>query len=127
MTFPANIDQLHSILDWVKGQVAPMQFDKKALRNIELAVEEAVVNVINHGYKNGPGKIQIHVHLFAGHVEIEIADTGPPFNPLEYSGEIDRSQIGGLGIHMMKQCVDSVEYQRIGNRNLLILKKIVVG
>ena len=123
MTFPANLDHLHALLHWVLEQLAPMSFDHKALRNIELAVEEAVVNVINHGYQNQPGDIQIHVHLFPTHALIEIADTARPFNPLEYNGEIDPSKIGGLGIHMIKKCVDSAEYKRLNDHNVLILKK----
>jgi serine/threonine-protein kinase RsbW len=124
MTFPASLDSLHPLLHYLLEQLAPMAFTPKALRNIELAVEEAVVNIINHGYQHQPGDIQIHVHLFQdSHALIEIADTAQPFNPLEYNGEIDPSKIGGLGIHMIKKCVDSAEYKRRDDHNVLILKK----
>lgn len=127
MTFAATLDQLHAIIDWLLKELSSHAFDKKRLRNIELAVEEAVVNIINHGYKTKPGNIDIQVRHLPAKVEIVIEDQAPPFNPLEHSKEIDRTQIGGLGIHMMKKCVDHVAYHRANDRNVLILSLFLVG
>ncbi len=128
MEFLAKIELLYSILQWLRSQLTPVKFDETTLRKIELASEEALVNIIRYAYPDLPGTIAIDVHLFPNHVEIAIADHGPPFNPLHckkpnLSKNLEERAIGGLGIHLMRQCVDEVIYKRDRNRNILTLIK----
>lgn len=129
--FPAKLEQLREMLAWISSGLESVSFDQKALHKIELASEEALVNVIKHAYQERPENIEIHLKIFPTHVEVLIKDKGPAFNPLDVEVKIDSSlsveerSIGGLGIHLMRECMDEVKYRREGNANLLsLIKKI---
>jgi anti-sigma regulatory factor (Ser/Thr protein kinase) len=107
-----------------------MEFDPPTLRKVELASEEALVNIIRHAYQELPGEIEIEVRAFPhSHVEIVIQDRGPPFDPLEEDREVDRTssleerEEGGLGIIFIRKYMDDVRYQRRGDQNVLTLVK----
>lgn len=130
--FLARLELLHSMLFWIEKQLAPIGFEKATIRKVELASEEALVNIIRHAYKQGAGQIQIQVKIYPkSHVEIAIHDQGPPFNPLEEERTIDSSipleerQEGGLGILLIRKYMDDVLYQRTGDVNILTLIKKV--
>lgn len=115
---------------WIRNQIAIMAFDGSTLRKIELASEEALVNIINHAYKKHPGTIEIHILAVPKkHVEIQIRDKGPPFDPLQQEVKIDKNtpleerEEGGLGIMMMRKFMDEVRYRRDHDTNVLILIK----
>ena len=127
--FPAEISKLHPILKWVREQLAQSDFDSKVIGKIELACEEAIVNIIQHAYAGGSGEIEIEVVVVPkNRVEITLKDQGPAFDPLKNdeidpTQDIDERDIGGLGIHFIRQCMDEIHYRRESNRNILILIK----
>jgi anti-sigma regulatory factor (Ser/Thr protein kinase) len=127
--FVAEIESLRTILDWIYEQLLPMEFDTRAHRQIELACEEAFVNIMRHAYRNLPEKVEVDVKVFPkSHVEIMIIDHGPPFNPLERPAPdltlpLEEREIGGLGVHFIRQNVDEVRYKREGKFNILVLVK----
>lgn len=128
--FPADLSQLHPIIEWVLALIKPSGFDKPTLGKIELALEEAVMNIIHHGYKNQKGHIVIQIGQTKNHeVQITLKDQGPPFNPLEYSkgfdplAPLEEREIGGLGIFLMRQYMDDIRYHREGSNNVLTLTK----
>jgi serine/threonine-protein kinase RsbW len=126
--FQAKIEQLHDMLDWIKTQLKQLPFDEKVLQRMELASEEAIVNVIRHGRVE---IIEIAVRLFPKkHAEIIFRDFGPPFNPLTEAPPVKNvplpeREIGGLGIYFMRRCVDEVRYFRESSSNVLTLIKKV--
>ena len=128
-TFPAAIDQLHPMMQWVCAHLVGC--DKTTVRKIELALEEAIVNVIEHGYKNKPGTIAVCFHQQGSVAEIVLRDQGPPFNPLEQDVQFDplapleERDLGGLGIFLYTQYMDEVQYKRENNHNVLTLRKTV--
>ena len=109
----------------------PLLFDERGWKRIELAVEEALVNIVRHAYLGKPEKIHLKViHHPQKKVEIVIEDGGPPFDPLstklpDVSGNLEEREIGGLGIMMMRQNMDEVKYQRKGKSNVLTLVKTI--
>lgn len=131
--FAAKMESLTEMLSWVVSGLKSSGFDAKTLNKIEVATEEALVNIIQHSYKTSPEPIEIELKRFSGHIEILIKDQGPAFNPLDEETKIEEDlpledrPIGGLGIHLMKQCMDEVRYAREGNTNLLsLIKKIAL-
>ena len=127
--FPAHIERLGGMLQWIRIHLLEMAFEEGVIRKVELASEEALVNIIRHGYKAREGKIMIRLFSFADHVEIVIIDEGPPFNPLLEESHVDslacleERKEGGLGILFMRQYMDEVRYQREANHNVLTLIK----
>ena len=99
------------------------------VRDLNLALEEIVINVISHGYTDDREHIiRINLNVQLGEVRIEVEDDGQPFNPLEVpeadiTKPLTERTIGGLGIHLARKVLDGLEYKRQGNKNLVILKK----
>ena len=96
---------------------------------MNLAVEEAVVNVINYAYPKGiQGEIQIQAQANDQCLEFVISDSGTAFDPTTHQ-EVDTTlsvaerPIGGLGIHLITQIMDSINYERKDNKNILTLRK----
>lgn len=127
--FPARLDVLHQILRWIQNTVEILGFEKSDLRKIELASEEALVNIIQHAYKGKQaGFIEVTVKKQNG-FELILKDQGPYFNPLLEKVEVsldvplEKRLEGGLGIFMMKKYMDHIHYQREGSTNILTLIK----
>jgi sigma-B regulation protein RsbU (phosphoserine phosphatase) len=102
---------------------------ERLAKEIRLGVEEAVVNVIDYAYPAGTeGDITVHVSSDGQEVKFVISDTGIPFDPTEVDQadttlSIDERPVGGLGIHLVRQLMDSINYERMNGKNVLTLKK----
>ena len=96
---------------------------------MNLAIEEAVVNVMNYAYPPGAkGEVRIEAGVHEGYVEFVISDDGTPFNPTEVEDadttlSAEERQIGGLGIFLVKHFMDIVEYKYVDGQNVLTLRK----
>jgi anti-sigma regulatory factor (Ser/Thr protein kinase) len=121
---PASVPVLLDALEaWLAGIGLP---DETRL-DVVLALDEAVANVIEHGYRGAPGEIEVDAALTAGEVELRVVDGAPPFDPLdatppELTGDLDHRRIGGLGIHLIRTLMDAVEYRREEGRNVLLMR-----
>lgn len=128
--FSANISELTDMLAWVRDRLSDLDMSRTDKRKIELAVEEALVNVIRYAYKSADGKLRIEYRASPEHgVVFTIADEGEPFNPLKKVYKINKKapleerEIGGLGLPFIFQLMDEISYQRKGDSNILSLKK----
>lgn len=127
--FSAQIQELHRMIEWLKNHLLKRKIPSKLIGQLELALEEVAVNVIQHGYRGKSGKIEIGLQWSENQLEIQVRDWGPPFNPLTNPPKVDPSmpleerEIGGLGIHFLKQLVDEIQYTRELNINVLKLIK----
>jgi len=104
-------------------------FDETVTMEVKVAVEEAVVNVMKYAYPPGQnGDVSIEAASNDMRLKITIVDSGKPFDPT-VQGEVDTTlsakerNIGGLGIHIMRQNMDSINYERMDNLNVLTLRK----
>jgi anti-sigma regulatory factor (Ser/Thr protein kinase) len=101
----------------------------RVLHAAELALEEHLTNVMAYAYETrGEHRIQVRVQIGESELRIEVEDDGRPFNPLkqpapDLSLALEERRIGGLGIHMMRQSLDAMEYRRERDRNLLVMIK----
>jgi serine/threonine-protein kinase RsbW len=128
---PAQHDQLARLATFVAVAAAEVGFDDTQVNRIELAVDEACSNIIDHAYMGEPGDIQLIVSVEPQHLlTIVLIDQGQSFNPDHVPAyapctSLDEARIGGLGIHLMRQAMDDVCYEfgvpGIGNR--LTMKK----
>jgi len=104
-------------------------FDMATAMQLNLAIEEAVVNVMNYAYPaNVQGNITIEAKSNGKEMKFIISDTGKTFDPTARP-EVDTTlgaeerEIGGLGIHLMRQIMDNINYERIDGHNVLTLTK----
>ena len=100
--------------------------DKRVLKKLEVAAEEAVVNIRHYSQAT---EIALEVISRQSEISIQLTDDGVPFDPTtcvnDPAKQVDERQIGGLGISLIRQIADDLRYQRIGNTNqLTIIKNI---
>jgi len=116
LKIPSQTDNLELIRNFVTGVANKVGFGNDDVSKIELAVDEACTNVIEHAYKDNHEKdIDIAVKLDYQKLTIIITDKGKSFdmNDIEmpemkkYLAEL---RVGGLGIYLMKTLMDEVDY-----------------
>ena len=102
-------------------------FTQKRIKALELATEEAVVNIIRYAYPKDSGTVEVSCGVDENdRIIIEIMDTGTPFNPLSQSkpnlsDDIAERKIGGLGIFFIRMMMDHVKYRHENGKNILTL------
>ena len=106
-----------------------MHFDELTTTGVTLAVEEAVVNVMDYAYPEGVRAVML-LEVFADDKEItfELRDEGMSFDPtkvdeVDVNKPADERPIGGLGVHLMRHYMDDIRYERIDEQNVLTMKK----
>jgi len=112
----------------VEKSLRSCAFSDDAILDLQLAVEEAVVNTIVHGYRGAAGTLTIAIHVTDSAAEIRIEDRAPAFDPLslpepDRGDDLARRRIGGLGVYLLRQMVDDVSYAYADGKNILTLVK----
>ena len=129
ITLPNDVQavpQLNGFVDEVCEQAG---FDMSTTMKLNLAIEEAVVNVMNYAYPAGvKGDVDIEAQINDERLKFVISDSGTPFDPTA-KAEVDTTLsaeergIGGLGIHLIRQIMDTINYERVDGKNVLTLRK----
>ncbi len=113
---PSQTDDLEVIRNFVAGVAKKVGFDEDEVNKIELAVDEACTNVIEHAYQYDVKKdIDVAVKIDYDKLTVVVTDRGKGFNMHDveipdmksYLAEI---RVGGLGIYLMRQLMDEVDY-----------------
>ena len=125
-TFAASMDTIPDIVGFVSETASAMGVHPKRVMHLELAVEEAAVNICSYAYEIPPGEVTIRISRETEVVRIELVDTGVPFDPLaadapDIRSELENREVGGLGIFLIRRMLDEVHYSRSGDRNILSL------
>ena len=130
-TVPADLDRTGDITRMVRDAAAAAGIPAERTRRLELAVEEAFVNICHHAFPAGGGEVVIRLEGAAGGLTVELEDTGPAFDPLGCHGELgddlESRSPGGVGLPMIRQLADRVSYRRDRGRNRLALTLEPVG
>lgn len=136
-TFPALLKHLYQILEFIQDFCLEQGLNHNLASKVVLAAEEAIVNIINHGYPTGQGDIEIICEILEKKpaIKVSIRDEGIPFNPIPKAREIKKqkessplslnSPVGGYGIFLYIQMMDQVEYKRTNKGNNLTLIKYI--
>ena len=129
LRLPAELDQLPVFLDHVRQTAQVAGLAEAQGTRLELAVEEALVNVFNYAYARqpNPGAVLCRIGVAVDGLTVEIIDEGPPFDPLSQPDpdtalELEQRQPGGLGIFMIRQLTDEVSYRREEGQNVLTIR-----
>ena len=120
----ANENGLQALNDFIHSFI-PDNCKEIILNQIDLAVEEIFINIAHY---SGAEEAIIKCSLNKSILEVTFCDSGIPFNPLEnpdpdLSLSAEEREIGGLGIYLTKQFMDSVAYEFKDGRNILKIKK----
>ena len=117
--------------EFVEGLSEKYQLPMDVGFSLNLALEEAVANVMKYAYPEGETHdIVLSVKLIDNRLIFKLIDTGKPFDPTivpdaDVNLSAEDRQIGGLGIFLVRQIMDSVEYRRIDGKNILTMIKLL--
>ena len=116
IVLPNDTKEVPRLNAFVTEVCQTVQITPEETAKVKVAIEEAVVNVMNYSYPPGTQG------------DITIIDSGKPFDPT-VQADVDTTitakerRIGGLGTHIVRQMMDSINYERIDNHNILTLRK----
>jgi len=131
-TFPGHFSSLETISDFVVKVAQDAGLDDKAVYGVQLAVDEAATNIIEHGYGGeGRGEIQVTCEILADGLKVELQDRGKGFDINSVSEPVTNAPLEdvrprGLGIFFMRRMMDDVRLEsskRSGNRLIMIKRK----
>ena len=128
--YPARFDQLDSIRGFAIQAARDAGMDDSETYAVELAVDEACTNIIEHAYQGeSRGEIECTCESNASCLTVVLRDHGKPFDPStvrtpDLEADIDDRPVGGLGVFLMKQLMDEVRFEPLGESgNILTMVK----
>lgn len=126
----SRLTELSRVQPWIESLAERHGFDKDALFAMHLCVEEALANVVLHGYRSEPGHpIAIQASVSAGNLFFSIDDEAPPFSPVESnlrdravtSSSLESIEPCGNGIRLLHRFAGSLAYERLSDSNRLTI------
>jgi serine/threonine-protein kinase RsbW len=107
--------ELPRILKFVDGACEQAAIDPSLRFDLQLAVEEACMNVIEHAYGGKGGEVTVCIEVCGSDAQITVTDHGQPFDPGEVAMPnlnlpLEERPVGGLGIFLIQQLMDEVEF-----------------
>lgn len=128
----ADLDNLGHVRDFIETKMASAGLSQGSAGELLLAIDEAVSNIIMHGFKSGTnGQIELEVNSQPDGILVQIRDNAPLFDPtrganphLEVS-PLERDAPGGFGVYLLNHLVDNIAYRVTddGRNELSMLKK----
>lgn len=129
LTIQNEINELNKLAQFIEELGEELELTPDLVFNLNLVLEEAVSNIILYAYPKQMGKdITVQADWNGHSLLFTLTDTGKAFDPTQVAEaditlSADERPIGGLGIFLIKQIMNEVEYQRIEGRNVFTLKK----
>ena len=131
-SFPGNYKSLAKISEFVLQAAQAAGLDRKKSYQIDLAVDEACCNIIDHAYGGeDQGVIECSIETMTGEIAVTLRDRGGTFDP-ELVPEptlnvpLQKVKKRGAGVFLMKRLVDELHYEaspETGNRLVLVKRK----
>lgn len=130
LLIPADTGNLGKVLGFVSHNLDSIEIPLKNRFQLELAIEEAYVNIAKYAYGKKEGDVLIEYSFEEDHliITIKFTDCGIPYNPLEKEdpdivSKTSEKEIGGLGIYLIKKNVDYLGYEYVNGKNILTIQK----
>ena len=130
LTLRNDIREISRLPGFVREATEGNDLAPELVNHLNLALEEAVTNVIMYAYPEGmDGQVDIEAKLVGDNsLVFVLSDSGKAFDPtataeVNVSAGVDERRIGGLGIHLVRSVMDSVRYQRKEGKNILTMTK----
>ncbi len=126
-----DVQRVPELNDFVKNVTNRLNLDSSLTSQLMLAVEEAVVNVMSYAYPLGTtGDIHVQARATEQSLKFIISDQGKAFDPTlrgtaDTTLSAEERPIGGLGILLVQQLMDSINYERADGKNVLTMKKML--
>jgi serine/threonine-protein kinase RsbW len=126
----ATIENISQVTGNIEDFLRHKGFTDETVFDVRLAVDEAITNVIQHGYNGKEGMIRILCEVSTREIVLVVEDSAKPFNlssveEPQFPDSIEKRQIGGLGVYLIKKKMDQVTHEFKNGRNILTMKKRV--
>jgi len=124
---PRSLDEIGRLFEFLQVFFAKYNIRNSTSFSISLAAEELITNCIKYN-RSGQDYISIFLEHMGEYLELRIVDAGPEFDPdaipeVQVNIPLQDRKIGGLGVHLVRQLMDSMEYFYKNGENTIILKK----
>lgn len=129
LTLHNDVKEVEMLSSFMKQVMDRLDIGKPLAFKLRLALEEAVVNVMEYAYPKGTtGDVNIRVTSDGRRLKFIISDNGISFNPTEASAadttlSAEERPVGGLGIFLVRELMDAINYERINGKNVLTMSK----
>ena len=130
ITHAAELESLELFRDFITDCCAQYNSPSDVVFDLKLAVDEACTNIITHGYKGmDPGSIILSFRIFPDRILVHITDFGHVFEPVEtpkpdVEAALEDRELGGLGLYLIYQTMDKIDYQSSIEGNTLTFTKL---
>ena len=128
--FDGKLENIEQGLKFVGDFCDQYNIDVNFKNNLLVVADELYSNIVKYGYENKGGVVftRLLFNKDKNEFVITLVDRAVEFNPLEVNndplaGDVDKQRIGGLGILIVKKIMSEYAYDRINNKNILVLKK----
>ena len=124
-----DLGEIERLADELSSWAKRCSLAGDTLHDLSVALDDIVTNVISYAYpEGGRHVIEVSLEHHADHIDAMVIDHGIAFNLLTArrattEGEMDNRPIGGLGIHLADTLMDTLTYERDGNRNIVRMMK----
>ncbi|MFO7980472.1 MAG: ATP-binding protein [Candidatus Aminicenantes bacterium] len=124
----SDLSELKKVRSFLKEILKEKDVSEKDYYIMDLSLVEVCINIIKYAYPKNKGTIYLKSWIEKNIVFFEIKDDGIPFDPRSIkkpniSEIIDKEKKGGLGVFLIRSLMNSVEYQRKKNQNILLMSK----
>ena len=124
----AQVRDLNDMREFLETAVLTLGGSDDDAGDLVLAVNEAVTNVLLHGYNGRPGPVTICVEVVNDDLRVVLTDNAPLFDPTRVPPPdiflpLEDRPLGGLGVHMMRQLTDELVYRPLADGNELVFVK----
>ena len=121
-----KLENLSLIGDFIGDSMREFGLDNRKIFNVQMAVDEACTNIIEYGYANEVGTIDIACWRKGEEIVVVIKDEGKPFDPTtvqppDLNTSLEERKAGGLGIYFMKKLMDEGRYEFKEGKNVLTM------
>jgi anti-sigma regulatory factor (Ser/Thr protein kinase) len=120
-----RMDEIPAALAAVEGYLHAAGCDESVRFDMALALDEVLANIVGNAYDDGiTGEIAVRIAVTPDAVEAEVSDAGRPFDPLmrvapDLDATLEALAVGGLGIHFLRETMQTLRYDRQAGRNSL--------
>lgn len=129
LIYDSNLSSLETLAKDIESFGKKENLHRDLIYTVNLCLDELITNIISYGYKGIPKQpIRVILEKDGDTVVVTVKDKGNPFNPVERfkqapdtESDIQKREVGGLGVFFVKKYMDSIKYNRVGDENELTL------
>ena len=129
LSVSSDVAQLPTLTRFVQEFCSAAHLPPEETLPFELALEEVFMNVVTHGSPAGTApRVEVSLSLSDSGLTMTVEDDGPEFDPLalappDVTASLRERPVGGQGVFLVRQMMDTVSYRRVGSCNQLTMTR----